>query len=300
MPIKPLVSFLIVTYNQEYFIQDAIEGAFSQNYSPMEIIISDDCSTDDTYGVICNMVSRYNGEHKIIINRNESNLGIAGNVNKAMQMANGDIFVLAAGDDQSLPHRVQRTCEIFEQYPSVSCINANSIPCNAALRPLAKTYENNAISIINIYDYLEFTDFVLWSGDTRAIKRELYDIFGPLQKGKDEDSSYFVRSMLFGGGAVHSQEFLSLRRWHGKNVSDFRNIKKHKTEDFVGQPLLDIQTALRKGLVTPELAAKMQWKIRYADRLLADQYYNATNSWYRLLYTKPIDILRRIKNKVFT
>lgn len=202
MPTKPLVSFLIVTYNQEYFIQDAIEGAFTQKYSPMEIIISDDCSTDDTYGVICNMVSRYKGEHKIYVNRNDSNLGIAGNVNKAMQIANGDIFVLAAGDDQSLPYRVHRTCELFEQYPSISCINANSIRCDASLRPLIKPQERKGVSIINIYDYLEFTDFVLWSGDTRAIKRNLYDTFGPLQKGKDEDSSYFVRSVLFGGGGA--------------------------------------------------------------------------------------------------
>lgn len=83
-------------------------------------------------------------------------------------------------------------------------------------------------------------------------------------------------------------------------MSDFRNIRKHRADDFVEQPMLDIQTALRKGLLTPELAAQMRWKIRHADRCLADQYYKATNFWYRILYAKPVDILRRIKNKVFT
>ena len=46
---KPLISFLLLTYNQENYIQDAINGALAQTYSPLEIIISDDCSTDGTY-----------------------------------------------------------------------------------------------------------------------------------------------------------------------------------------------------------------------------------------------------------
>ena len=55
---RPLVSFCIVTYNQEKYIRAAIEGALKQTYSPMEIIISDDCSTDGTYKEILNRFYR--------------------------------------------------------------------------------------------------------------------------------------------------------------------------------------------------------------------------------------------------
>jgi glycosyltransferase involved in cell wall biosynthesis len=50
---KPLISFLLLSYNQEEYINDAVDGAFSQTYSTLEIIISDDCSNDNTY--ICSV-----------------------------------------------------------------------------------------------------------------------------------------------------------------------------------------------------------------------------------------------------
>lgn len=43
---KLLISFVLIAYNQERFIREAVEGAFSQTYSPLEIILSDDASSD--------------------------------------------------------------------------------------------------------------------------------------------------------------------------------------------------------------------------------------------------------------
>ena len=67
---KPLVSFCIITYNQENYILDALNGAVNQDYENLEIIVSDDCSKDNTFGVIENFVKTYQGRHKIILNRN--------------------------------------------------------------------------------------------------------------------------------------------------------------------------------------------------------------------------------------
>ncbi|HUF60663.1 MAG TPA: glycosyltransferase, partial [Verrucomicrobiales bacterium] len=52
---RPLVSFLLLAYNQEQYIHEAVEGAFSQTYSPLEIILSDDCSTDRTFEIMREM-----------------------------------------------------------------------------------------------------------------------------------------------------------------------------------------------------------------------------------------------------
>ena len=56
----PLVSFCILTYNQEKFIEDAIKGALSQEYDNLEIIISDDGSTDRTYDIAKNLTNTSN------------------------------------------------------------------------------------------------------------------------------------------------------------------------------------------------------------------------------------------------
>jgi hypothetical protein len=46
---RPFVTFALFVYNQEKYIREAVEGAFSQTYEPLEIILSDDCSTDRTF-----------------------------------------------------------------------------------------------------------------------------------------------------------------------------------------------------------------------------------------------------------
>lgn len=79
---RPLVTFALFAYNQEKYIREAISGAFSQTYSPLEIIMSDDNSLDSTYEIMREEARAYQGPHKIILNRNSSNLGIAYHVNK--------------------------------------------------------------------------------------------------------------------------------------------------------------------------------------------------------------------------
>jgi glycosyltransferase involved in cell wall biosynthesis len=46
------VSFVVFAYNQERFIAEAVKGAFGQTYEPLQIVLSDDCSTDDTFRVM--------------------------------------------------------------------------------------------------------------------------------------------------------------------------------------------------------------------------------------------------------
>lgn len=106
---KPLLSFILLSYNQEKFIREAVEAAFAQTYSPLEIILSDDCSGDDTYKIMSDLASNYRGPHQIILNKNETNLGIGRHVEKCFKMAKGEWIVGAAGDDISLPSR----CEIL-------------------------------------------------------------------------------------------------------------------------------------------------------------------------------------------
>jgi len=104
---KPLVTMVICTYNQEEYIRDAIHGAFSQTYSPLEIIISDDYSLDRTFEIIQEEVKSYKGSHKVVVNRNDRNLGIVGHVNHlVLNLLNGEFIVLAAGDDIALSCRV--------------------------------------------------------------------------------------------------------------------------------------------------------------------------------------------------
>lgn len=102
---RPLVTFALFSYNQEDFIREAIESAFSQTYSPLEIILSDDCSSDQTFEIMEEMASAYIGPHRVVARRNEANLGTLKHVLTVARMAQGDYLVVAAGDDISFPER---------------------------------------------------------------------------------------------------------------------------------------------------------------------------------------------------
>lgn len=106
----PLVSLCIITYNQEKYVFDAIQSAFNQTYSPLEIIIADDCSTDATRDIIKPMVDAYRHKenlHRIFFQENRLNLGVAKNYEQVFSLAHGELVITGAGDDISLPNRVE-------------------------------------------------------------------------------------------------------------------------------------------------------------------------------------------------
>ena len=72
---QPMVTFALFAYNQEKYIREAVKGAFSQTYEPLEIILSDDCSGDRTYEIMKEMAKEYDGPHRVILNRLDKNIG---------------------------------------------------------------------------------------------------------------------------------------------------------------------------------------------------------------------------------
>ena len=93
------INFLIITYNQNHLIGRAIESLLIQkDYGINEIVICDDCSTDNNWEVIKKYVVKY--PNLIRAYRNEKNLGIIANCEKVISLrGNADLFSLLSGDD---------------------------------------------------------------------------------------------------------------------------------------------------------------------------------------------------------
>ncbi len=126
---KPLITFALFAYNQEKYIREALNGVFAQTYTPLQIILSDDCSSDKTFEIMELEAKKYtsdNNANKVIVNRNPENLGIGGHINKVMSLAEGDLIVVAAGDDISLPERVETIYSVWKKnnFPSSSIHSA--------------------------------------------------------------------------------------------------------------------------------------------------------------------------------
>lgn len=102
-------SVVLLTYNQEAFVQEALQSLLDQDYEDLEIVVSDDASKDGTWRVLTEIAKQYIGPKQLVLNQNSKNLGIGANYNKAFSLTHGDVVFSAAGDDVSLPTRCTET-----------------------------------------------------------------------------------------------------------------------------------------------------------------------------------------------
>jgi len=110
----PLVSVLMTAYNREKYIGDAIESVLASTYPNFELIIVDDCSSDQTYEI----AKKYGLlDKRIKLYQNQSNLGQFPNRNKAAEYANGKYIKFLDSDDLIYPHGLGVFVKMMEQFP---------------------------------------------------------------------------------------------------------------------------------------------------------------------------------------
>ena len=106
------VSAALITYNHEAFIRLALESILAQTY-PLDLVISDDCSTDQTVAVMEAALCNYSGPHRIRLRRGKRNLGVCRNQNATLGLTEGELIVLFEGDDISIPDRVAQLVQNY-------------------------------------------------------------------------------------------------------------------------------------------------------------------------------------------
>ncbi len=109
----PKISILIITYNQESVIERAINSILIQKEYVYEIIIGDDCSTDNNWNVITGIAQKYPNLIKPI--RNKKNLGIFANMENLYSKPTGDAVFWLAGDDVFCDGLFARAINVVKQ-----------------------------------------------------------------------------------------------------------------------------------------------------------------------------------------
>lgn len=116
-PRPPKVSVLLLTYNQERFIGDAIEGFLIQKTDfPCELVITDDCSTDGTREVIRGYWEKHPDRIRVLLNRH--NLHSNRTVTRAYEACRGPYVAFVEGDDYwTAPDKLQRQADLLDRHP---------------------------------------------------------------------------------------------------------------------------------------------------------------------------------------
>lgn len=114
------VSVIMAAYNCESTISEAIDSILKQTYSNYELIICDDCSTDETYRILTKYKKKY--EDKIILIQNSENKKLPYSLNHCLEYASGQYIARMDGDDISLPDRFEKQVYFLKNHPEIDLV----------------------------------------------------------------------------------------------------------------------------------------------------------------------------------
>lgn len=116
----PLLSIVTVTYNHAPYIEKCIEGVLMQRVNfPMEFIIAEDCSTDETRSICVKYAKRYPDLIRLIVS--DANVGALANERRAFEAVRGKYVAYCEGDDYwTDPLKLQRQVDFLESHPDYS------------------------------------------------------------------------------------------------------------------------------------------------------------------------------------
>ena len=113
------VSVLVASYNCENYVEECLTCLLNQSYKDVEIIVCDDCSTDNTRTIL----RRYANEGKIILLENDTNNGAAQSRNNCLAVATKEYVAVQDADDYCTKERFERQVAVLEKNPSFDFVS---------------------------------------------------------------------------------------------------------------------------------------------------------------------------------
>lgn len=117
-----LVSVIIPTYQQEHLVRQTIASVQSQTYERLQIIVSDDASTDGTPDVVAELARE---DARIELLRAGVNGGITANCNRALAVARGELVAWLGGDDLWLASKIEKQRRVFASDARISLVGTD-------------------------------------------------------------------------------------------------------------------------------------------------------------------------------
>ena len=249
------VSYILLAFNQSRYIEAAVKSALGQNYSNIEFIFSDDCSYDGTWEKLKKLTK--NSKRSVILNQMPKNSGLVEHLNFCLSICSGDIIVLAAGDDIAIFDRVSKSVKCLEKNPKAFSVTFNDIWIDSDGNSLCKPNKPSASGYFDLNRALDTVENS-FTGASRAMRREVYDVFGPLQKEcTTEDTPFFLRALYLGGCILCNDAGILYRRTNN-SLSSKKGMKMQAPVYIKQQYLNDFDVAKRLGLLTLSEEKKVQ------------------------------------------
>ncbi len=225
MSTVPLVSIVMCTYNGSSYLDEQLASIAAQDYPHFELIILDDCSTDDTWAKLLEWQSKCKF---ITLYKNETNLGYNKNFEKVIQLAKGDYISIADQDDVWLPNKISEQANALMANPAAILSHCKNVSL------IDGKLKYNHTRLWNFYegdDVRKLLLFSQFSGHTCMFKKELVDKIVPFPNGIIYDWWLSVNACC-NGPIVLVDKVLIYHRLHQTNATTV-NPGKNKTLDLL-------------------------------------------------------------------
>lgn len=211
---NPTVSILINNYNYAQYLPMAIESAINQSYKPVEIIVVDDGSTDNSQAILAG----YSGKISAIL---KSNGGQASAINEGFKNCQGAIICLLDSDDWFLDNKIQEVANIFQRFPEIGWLFHPLIQVNQQDLSEVKNYPPYSEGIYDRTIEFRKGKVKFWAPSTSGLcfRRELLERILPMPEAQGIIlSDKYIKELAIGlSKGYSSDKFLTYLRIHENN-----------------------------------------------------------------------------------
>jgi len=183
------VSVLMPVYNAHEYIAQSISAVLAQSYADIELLICDDCSTDQSYALLSELK-----DDRIRLFKNEENLGYLATCNKLAHLATGDLITFQDADDNAPPERVELLVKsLFEQ--QLDLIGSNVEYIDSAGQVIGRSFYPSTVTERYLVEHP-----IPFCGASVLFKREVYQkiaLYDPaFNRIGAEDHDWLYRAAL--------------------------------------------------------------------------------------------------------
>lgn len=224
---QPLVSVCIVTYNSADFIVEALDSVAAQTYKNIELIVSDDCSKDNTVEICQEWLTRnkdrfVNTELLTV----EKNTGVSANCNRAIRKGRGEFVKYFAGDDKLLPNCIEDNLLFFKEHPETDFLFSDMQIIDG--RQIEKYIKSPSV----YFYHLSKLEFKLWQlvyyilpAPSNFMKREVYNELGGFDETIPmmEDKPFWVKAIFANRSICYLPKITVQYRINPNSLSQTKN-----------------------------------------------------------------------------
>jgi len=222
--ISAKVSVIVPTYNGSEFIEETINSVIEQDYCNVELIVIDDCSTDNTVKVVSKLESKFN--FKFL--SNETNQGLMKTNNIAVKESSGEYLLILGHDDLLASNHIAQLLNDFKPNDVMLWCNSDVIDANGKI--VEESLKNYVQLIKNKFTrpLLMVANYISSTG--AIIRRSTFDQVGGFSEQYRHFGEWTLWIKLAAKGQIKfSTQTKSYYRRHDENMTSESNIKKSRT-----------------------------------------------------------------------